>query len=192
YRAQRTGALIDVLLDAAGWTGPRDLDLGATFVPWWWLEETDAFQALGDLLASEGPPSVAYVAGDGTFIFRGCHHRLLRESSRQPQASFAASAAGECSPVDRYAIGGYGAGGQGGVAGWGAQRSRPAGGAGTWRGTAHWGMGRTSSTGSWTRRGARSPAGSPRTWPSAARSSGPRRRRSARARSTRRPPPARM
>src|SRR5690606_23831045 len=36
YRAQRTGALIGVLLDAAGWTGPRDLDLGATFVPWWW------------------------------------------------------------------------------------------------------------------------------------------------------------
>lgn len=116
YRAQRTGALIDVLLDAAGWTGPRDLDLGATFVPWWWLEETDAFQALGDLLASEGPPSVAYVAGDGTFIFRDRHHRLLREASRQPQASFAASAAGECSPVDGYGMGGYGEGGYGGGA----------------------------------------------------------------------------
>lgn len=56
YQAQRTGTLIGFVLDAVGWTGPRDLDLGATFVPWWWLEESDALSAVTDLLASEGPP----------------------------------------------------------------------------------------------------------------------------------------
>jgi hypothetical protein len=116
YQAQRTGTLIGVLLDAAGWTGPRDLDLGATFVPWWWLEETDALQALNDLLASEGPPSIAYVAPDGTFVFRDRHHRLQREESLQPQASFAAGAFGVCSPVEGYGEGGYGEGGFGGGA----------------------------------------------------------------------------
>lgn len=114
YEAQRTGALVHVILDAIGWTLPRDIDLGATFVPWWWLEETDAFQALTDLVRSEGPPAIAYVAPDGTFTFRDRHHRLLRPQSLTPQASFAAAAAGECSPAYGYGIGGYGEGGYGG------------------------------------------------------------------------------
>jgi len=90
YEAQRTGILIDIILDTIGWTLPRDIDLGATFVPWWWLEETDAFQALTDLLESEGPPSIAYVSPDGTFVFRDRHHRLQRPASLTPQAAFAA------------------------------------------------------------------------------------------------------
>jgi hypothetical protein len=115
YQAQRTGVLVGAILDAVGWTGPRDIDLGATFVPWWWLEETDAFQALTDLLSSEGPPSLAYAAPDGTFIFRDRHHRLLRPASLGPQATFSADAAGECSPVYGYGTGGYGEGGYGGA-----------------------------------------------------------------------------
>jgi hypothetical protein len=116
YQAQRTGTLIGVILDTIGWTGPRDLDLGATFVPWWWLEEDDAFTALTELLESEGPPSIAYVGPDGTFIFRDRHHRLLRAASLTPQAYFTAGAAGECSPVYGYGTGGYGEGGYGGEA----------------------------------------------------------------------------
>lgn len=116
YQAQRTGTLIGVILDAVGWTGPRDLDLGGTFVPWWWLEEADALSALADLLTSEGPPSIAYVSPGGTFIFRDRHHRLLRAESLTPQAYFAADAAGECSPVYGYGTGGYGEGGYGGGA----------------------------------------------------------------------------
>jgi hypothetical protein len=115
YQAQRTGSLFGIVLDAVGWTGPRDLDLGATFVPWWWLEETDAFTAVTDLLASEGAPSIAYVGPDGTFIFRDRHHRLLRAASLTPQAIFSADAAGECSPVYGYGTGGYGEGGYGGA-----------------------------------------------------------------------------
>jgi len=115
YQAQRTGTLMHVILDAVGWTGPRDIDLGATFVPWWWLEEADAFTAVSDLLASEGPPSIAYVGPDGTFIFRDRHHRLLRAASLTPQASFSADAVGECSPVYGYGTGGFGDGGYGGT-----------------------------------------------------------------------------
>lgn len=87
---QRTGSIIDYILDQVGWTAPRDLDLGATHVPWWWEEGTDAFDAVKDLVLSEGPPAIAYVAPDGTFVFRDRHHRLLRDASTQPQARFSA------------------------------------------------------------------------------------------------------
>jgi len=90
YEAQRTGTLIGIILDQIGWTAPRDLDLGGTFVPWWWAENQDAFTALTELLDSEGPPAIAYVAPDGTFVFRDRHHRLLRDASITSQAAFAA------------------------------------------------------------------------------------------------------
>lgn len=122
YEAQRTGTLVGVVLDAVGWTGPRDLDLGATFVPWWWLEEADAFAALTDLLASEGPPSVAYVGPDGTFIFRDRHHRLMRATSLVSQAVFAADRDPVCdtggggggTDCDGFGECGFGEGGFGG------------------------------------------------------------------------------
>ncbi|MFE6634653.1 hypothetical protein ACFVFT_15045 [Streptomyces tendae] len=115
YEAQRTGALVHVILDAIGWTLPRDIDLGATFVQWWWLEETDAFQALTDLLASEGPPSIAYVAPDGTFIFRDRHHRLQRAASLTSQATFASEPTGlECCDITGFGEGGFGECGFGG------------------------------------------------------------------------------
>ncbi len=96
FQAQRTGVLVNAVLDAVGWTGARDIDLGATFVPWWWLEEDDAINALTDLVQSEGPPAIAYVGPDGTFIFRDRHHRLLRAASLTPQASFVAERDPEC------------------------------------------------------------------------------------------------
>lgn len=118
YQAQRTGALVHALLDAVGWTGPRAIDLGATFVPWWWLEEVDAFSALADLVSSEGAPSIAYVGPDGTFIFHDRHHRLLNAASRTPQATFTSRHIGACDPcndpVERYGAGCYGFGNYGG------------------------------------------------------------------------------
>jgi hypothetical protein len=90
YAAQRTGTLIGIILDTIGWTAPRDLDIGATHVPWWWANDQDAFDLMTELLRSEGPPSIAYVAPDGTLTFRDRHHRLLRSASLQPQADFLA------------------------------------------------------------------------------------------------------
>lgn len=92
----RTGALVDYILDQVGWTGGRDIDPGATVVSWWWVEGTDAMTAVNDLVKSEGPPAVAYVAPDNTFVFRDRHHRLLRPESTTPQATFSAAALGEC------------------------------------------------------------------------------------------------
>lgn len=98
YQGQRTGTLIGVILDEIGWTAPRDLDLGATHVPWWWANQEDAFDLLTQLLRSEGPPSIAYVAPDGTFIYRDRHHRILNDRSITSQAVFAGGAL-DCSTV---------------------------------------------------------------------------------------------
>jgi hypothetical protein len=96
YKARRTGELIGVILDLVGWTGPRDLDLGATLVPYWWVEGTDALSAIGDLIKSEGPPSIAYQAPDGTFVFRDRHHRIQRAESVDSQATFAQPTLMDC------------------------------------------------------------------------------------------------
>lgn len=96
YASMRTGALVNAVLDEAGWTGGRDIDPGATIVKYWWADDTDALTAIQDLVKSEGPPAVAYVAPDGTFVFRDRHHRMLRQDSRTAQAVFHAGALGEC------------------------------------------------------------------------------------------------
>lgn len=91
YRAQPTGTLIGVILDAIGWTAPRSIDLGANRPPWWWAEGTDAMSAVNSLVISEGPPAIAYVAPDGTFIFRDRHHRIQDAPSLTSQAFFNAN-----------------------------------------------------------------------------------------------------
>lgn len=96
YASQRTGSLINTVLDEAGWTGGRDIDVGATLVRYWWADGTDALTAIQDLVKSEGPPAVAYVDPSGTFVFRDRHHRLLRQNSRTEQAWFHAGALGDC------------------------------------------------------------------------------------------------
>lgn len=109
HQAQRTGTLIGVILDEIGWTAARDLDLGATHVPWWWAHQQDAFDLLTELLASEGPPAIAYIAPDGTFTYRDRHHRLLRAASLTSQATFTrALTEEECCTVTGFGEGGYG------------------------------------------------------------------------------------
>ncbi|MGW2213288.1 hypothetical protein, partial [Streptomyces sp. NPDC001781] len=99
YRSTRTGDLVNTVLDEAGWTGGRSIDPGATVVPWWWLDGSDAMSAITDLVKSEGPPAVAYVAPDGTFVFRDRHHRMVRQNSLVPGATFHAGALGDCAAV---------------------------------------------------------------------------------------------
>lgn len=91
YQSIRTGDAVNALLDAAGWTGPRDIDYGATFIPWWWVDNGDALAALQDLVRSEGPPAIAYQAPDGTMTFRDRHHRIRRSRSIVSQGVFSAS-----------------------------------------------------------------------------------------------------
>lgn len=96
YGSMRTGDLINTVLDLVGWTAGRDIDDGATVVRYWWAEGTDALSAINDLVKSEGPPAVAYVAPDGTFTFRDRHHRLLRTQSREVRATFTGGRLGDC------------------------------------------------------------------------------------------------
>jgi len=92
YTSIRSGAAVSVILDEIGWTGPRDIDLGASFFPYWWVDGTDAFAAMQEIVRSEGPPAMAYQAPDGTFVFRDRHHRIVREHSVISQGRFAAEA----------------------------------------------------------------------------------------------------
>lgn len=96
YRGIRTGAAIGVILDAIGWSGPRDIDPGSTIMPYWWLDNATVPTAIDDLVLSEGAPAIAYAAPDGTFVFRDRSHRLLRPASLNVQASFAAGRLGDC------------------------------------------------------------------------------------------------
>lgn len=89
YSAQRTGEVINIILDEIGWTDPRDIDPGATIVPWWWAE-SNAFDAVQEIVLSEGPPAIAYVDPDGTFVFKDRHHRIIDTVSLVSQATFAA------------------------------------------------------------------------------------------------------
>lgn len=90
YRGIRTGEAIGAVLDAAGWTGPRDLDLGASYLPWWWVEGGDALTALNDLMRAEGPPALLTVGADGGIIFRDRHHRINRAASTTSQGTWRA------------------------------------------------------------------------------------------------------
>jgi len=105
YESLRTGDIIDTILDLAGWTAARDIDLGATIVKYWWAEGTDALTAIQDLVKSEGPPAISYVSPDGTFIFRDRHHRIQNSSSLTSQGTFVAEAF-DCSspPLTGFSI----------------------------------------------------------------------------------------
>lgn len=87
YSGLRTGDAVGIVLDAIGWTGPREIDAGATYMPWWWVEGDDANTAINKLVNSEGAPAIAYVRG-GTFVFRDRHHRLLDPRSATSQGTY--------------------------------------------------------------------------------------------------------
>ncbi len=87
YRGLRTGDAINLVLDAIGWpSADRDIDTGATVLPWWWVADQDAYEALTDLVSAEGPPALLSVGSSGEIIFRDRHHRVMGTSSKSVQA----------------------------------------------------------------------------------------------------------
>jgi hypothetical protein len=89
YSGIRTGAAINVILDACDWDpGLRDIDPGATVMPWWWEDGTDAMTALDKLVRSEGSPALLTVGTSGEVIFRDRHHRRLRTASSTVQSTW--------------------------------------------------------------------------------------------------------
>lgn len=94
YRGLRTGEAVNLLLDAVGWpVTMRDVEVGATVMPYWWLDREDAFEALMDLVYSEGPPALVTVDSSGRIVFRSRHHRLQRAASTTAQSTWRASGA---------------------------------------------------------------------------------------------------
>jgi hypothetical protein len=88
YTGRRTGDLIRLILDQIGWdAAARDIDAGATVVPYWWLEDADAATAVTDLVHSEGVPAIAYVH-NGTFVFKDRHHRVTQTASLTSQGTY--------------------------------------------------------------------------------------------------------
>ena len=90
YQGIRTGTAIGLVLDAVGWTGGRDLDLGASVLPWWWVEGADALQVLDQLVRAEGPPALLTMGADGSIVFRDRHHRITRTASTTSQGTWRA------------------------------------------------------------------------------------------------------
>jgi hypothetical protein len=100
YESKRTGEIVHIILDEIGWPDDlRDVDYGASWTQFWWAEDTNAFEALQEVVRGEGPPAIAYVTPDGTFVFRDRHHRLMRSASLVSQATFAAGRVDICPPV---------------------------------------------------------------------------------------------
>lgn len=100
YRGIRTGEAIGYVLDAIDWpVGMRDLDMGATVLPWWWCSEVDAYEAIVELVKAEGPPALLSIGPAGEITFRDRHHRLLEASSRDVQAYWSARSLAEGSRV---------------------------------------------------------------------------------------------
>jgi hypothetical protein len=89
YSGIRTGQAIGYILDACGWSSSlRDLDGGATIIPWFWVDGKDAATALEELIRSEGPPAVLFVGAAGEIVFRDRHHRLTRAASITSQGTW--------------------------------------------------------------------------------------------------------
>ena len=85
----RTGDAITKVLDAVGWpAADRDIDPGATVIPWWWEDQTDALNAIEKIVQSEGSPSLVTIDPDGKLLFLDRHHRLLNARSITSQATF--------------------------------------------------------------------------------------------------------
>ena len=97
HQAKRTGDVINIILDEAGWpAGLRSIDPGATIIPYWWAEGTNALESILEMVQAEGPPAIAYTGPDGVFVFRDRHHRLIRDASLTSQATFSEPALGVC------------------------------------------------------------------------------------------------
>lgn len=89
YSGIRTGEAINRVLDAANWPlAERDIDPGATIIPWWWEDGTDALNAIEKIVQSEGAPALVTVDPDGKILFLDRHHRITHTRSTTSQATF--------------------------------------------------------------------------------------------------------
>ena len=85
----RTDQAIELLLDEAGWpAGLRDISVGDTTLAYWWCDERRPWDAILELLASEGPCQF-YQDRDGIVHFENRNYRAITTRAMDSQASFA-------------------------------------------------------------------------------------------------------
>lgn len=96
FSGLRTGEALHKLLDAAAWPAAlRDIDNGATVMPYWWADDEDCLEAALKLTASEGPPALITCDGQGRIVFRDRHHRITRARSLTAQSTWYSTGAVE-------------------------------------------------------------------------------------------------
>jgi hypothetical protein len=95
YEGWSTSDAITVILNKCGWpVGARQIEPGQTTLSWWWLDEADAFSAIAQLVAAEGPGACAFEAANGDFVFHNRHHRRVAARSTTAQATITDGAGG--------------------------------------------------------------------------------------------------
>lgn len=86
--APRVDQCVTALLDASGWpSDKRAVSISDTTLLLWWCDERNPWDALLELLASEGPGAM-YVTGDGVFHFENRNYRGTTTRSTESQATF--------------------------------------------------------------------------------------------------------
>lgn len=89
YQNITTSDAISAVLDAAGWPPlARTIQTGLTTLSWWWLDNQDAFDAIEQLRATEGPWASVYEDALGNFVFENRDARMTQTRSTTPQATF--------------------------------------------------------------------------------------------------------
>lgn len=84
----RTDQAIELLLDAAGWPSDlRALSIGDTTLAYWWCDERKPWDAILELLASEGPCQL-YQDSAGVIHFENRNYRTITSRSTTSRASF--------------------------------------------------------------------------------------------------------
>lgn len=89
YTSVRTDQTIGYVLDAVGWPASlRVLDTGKTTLARWWVDGISAFDAIRDIVLSEGQGALFYVDAEGNLTFESRHYRLLTTRCVTVQATF--------------------------------------------------------------------------------------------------------
>jgi hypothetical protein len=72
-----------------GWPNAlRDLDTGQTTLDWWWVADADPFDALVELLNTEGPGAALYEDGAGKIHFESRWYRNITNRAISTQATY--------------------------------------------------------------------------------------------------------
>lgn len=93
YQNIRTDEAVTIILDAVGWPpDQRAISSGDTVMRWWWLDDEDAWDALVELLETEGTGASMYESGNGWFHFENRNYRDMATRAMVSQGIYTESA----------------------------------------------------------------------------------------------------